>query len=248
VTGPVDVLAIGAHPDDAEVGCGGTLILAVESGLRVAVADLTLGEAATRGTAEDREVERRRAAEILGLTARPMLGLPDGSLGTDPEHRMTLVQLIRELRPTVVLAPYPEDRHPDHAAAGTLVREASFLSGLPRVGEGPAHRPQHVYHYMLHHPFTPSFVIDVSSVWNRKWDAIRAHGSQFDVAGEPPGTIDVARFLEVVDARASLHGAMMGVDRAEAFHYRGPVPLTGLPGLRPADGRDQPPAGYQIFH
>jgi len=249
VTAPVDVLAIGAHPDDVEVGCGGTLILAAEAGLRVVVADLTLGEAATRGTPEDREVERHRAAEIMGLASRPALGLPDGDLGTDPGHRTAVVRLIQRTRATVVLAPFPEDRHPDHAAAGRLAKEACFLAGLARPG-GEPHRPAHLYHYMVHRPFPPSFVVDVSSAWERKWDAIRAHKSQFaspDVA-EPPGLVDPDRFLEVVAARGTLHGAMIGVAWGEAFHCDGPVPLSVLPGpWEHGIGARAPSAGYRIY-
>lgn len=247
MTASVDVLAVAAHPDDAEVGCGGTLILAVEAGLRVAVVDATLGEAATRGTPEDREIERRRAAEIMGLVSRPTLGLPDGKVGTDPEHRTAVIRVIREMQPRVVLAPFAEDRHPDHAAVGRITREACFLAGLTRAGDEPPHRPSHLYHYMLHHPFTPSFVVNVSSVWDRKWDAVRAHESQFGPGGNPPGIVDPDRFLEVVTARATLHGAMIGVAWGEAFHCEGPVPLSSLPGPWVAVDAQVSPSRYQIY-
>jgi bacillithiol biosynthesis deacetylase BshB1 len=247
VTRPVDVLAIGAHPDDVEVGCGGALILASDAGLHVAVADLTSGEAASRGTRREREGERTRAAEILGVTTRSSLGLPDGGVGTDTAHRRAVIRLIRELGPRVVLAPYEHDRHPDHAAAGRLAREASFLAGLARIGEGPPHRPAHVYHYMVHYPFPASFVVDVSRVWARKWDAILAHRSQFGSDEGSRAAMDPDRYLEVVGAWATLHGAMIGVERGEAFHYPGPLPLVTLPGLAPEDG-DAAPSRYQIFH
>ena len=244
MTRAVDVLAIGAHPDDAEIGCGGTLILAADVGLRVAVGDLTRGEAASSGSPDERDAERLRAAEILGLATRPALGLPDGSVGTDPEHRTAVIALLRELRPRIVLAPYPEDRHPDHAAAGRLAREASFLAGLPRLGDGPPHRPAHVFHYLLHYPVPPSFVVDVSSVWERKWAAVQAHRSQFGPVEDRPGVVDLARFLEATAALATVHGAMIGVERGEAFHYPGPVPLAALPGL----SSGAPSGRYQMFH
>jgi bacillithiol biosynthesis deacetylase BshB1 len=240
----MDILAVGAHPDDAEVGCGGVLIMAADVGRRVAVADLTSGEAATRGSAPEREEERRAASRLMGLCARPCLGLPDAALGTDPAHRMAVVRLIRDLRPAVVLAPYTEDRHPDHAAAGRLVREACFLAGIAKVGEGSPHSPNHVYHYLLHHPFQPSFVIDVSGVWDRKMEAIRAHRSQF---GPPAGDDQAAarshRFLEVVEARATFYGAMIGAGRGEPFFGPGPVAVRMLPGLEEHGG----PPPYRTY-
>ncbi len=244
MTHPLHVLALGAHPDDAEIGCGGTLILASDAGLRVGVADLTIGEAASTGTPAERETERRRAAEILGLETRPMLGLPDAHVGTDPEHRAVLVRLIRELRPRIVLAPPLDDRHPDHAAAGTLVRDAAFLAALPRLGNGPPHRPAHVFHYLLHHPIRPSFVVDVSSVWSRKWEAVCAYTSQFAPPGAGSEPTPLVRFLEVTDALATVHGAMIGVEQVEAFHCPGPVPPDGLPG----SGGKAPWERYRIFH
>jgi bacillithiol biosynthesis deacetylase BshB1 len=242
----LDLLAVGAHPDDAELGCGGTLLLAVDEAVRVGIADLTGGEAATLGNPELRDVERRRAAAILGLAARPCLGLPDASVGTEPSHREAVIDLIRETRPRVVLAPFPHDRHPDHAAAGRLVLEASFLAGLPALGRGRPHRPGRVFHYMLHHTFEPSFVVDISSVWERKLEAIEAYRSQF---GPPsPGqeaVIDVGRFLEVMEARARVLGAMIGVRFGEGFFTSGPVGLSALPGLDRGRGPAEP--SYQLF-
>jgi N-acetylglucosamine malate deacetylase 1 len=162
MTEALDVLAVAAHPDDAEVGCGGVLLQAAAAGLRTGVADLTAGERASRGSSRQRSEERDRASRLLGLAARVEVGLPDGYLGTDPGHRDAVIGLVRKVRPTVVLAPYPEDRHPDHAAAGRLVREGSFMAGVGRVGEGEPHRPGRVFYYMMHHPFTPAFVVDVT--------------------------------------------------------------------------------------
>jgi bacillithiol biosynthesis deacetylase BshB1 len=248
MTEPVDVLAIGAHPDDVEVGCGGVLLLALDAGLRVSVADLTAGERATRGTPERRAEERDRASELLGLAARLGVGIPDGTLGQDPGHRAAVIRLIRAIRPTIVLAPYPLDRHPDHAAAGDLVRQASFLAGVGRMEEdaGSPHRPDRLYHYMIHHPFTPSFVVDVSAVWDRKMAVVAAYESQFGHLPASPGTdLDRGSFLRVVEARATLHGAMIGVERGEAFHCRGPVPLGFLPGIHDIG---MPGPGYGMFH
>jgi N-acetylglucosamine malate deacetylase 1 len=232
MSGAVDLLAIGAHPDDVEIGCGGSLIASSRAGLKIAVADLTRGELATRGAPERRAEEGRRAAELLGASERLGLGLPDGRLGGEPGQRDAVVALIRRLRPRAVLAPYPEDRHPDHAAAGALVRAACFFAGVQRAGEGDAHRPAHLYHYMLHHPFTPSFVIDVSEAWGRKIEAITAYESQFglehDAARTDNGT---QRFLELLADRASFHGSMVGVARGEAFFSAAPIGLDSVPGV-----------------
>ena len=239
----VDLLAIGAHPDDAELGCGGALIVAASAGLSVAVADLTRGEAATSGDPEEREKERLEATKRLGLHARPILGLPDGAVGTAAEHRLAVVEVLRELRPRVVLAPYVEDRHPDHAAAGRLAREASFLAGVAKIGTGAAHRVGALYHYMLHAPFDPSFLVDVSEVWEAKMNAVGAYRSQFG-----PGSameIGGSRFLEMVESRATFYGAMIGVARAEAFLGVGPLGFQTLPGLKP--GQAQQPRRYSMF-
>jgi bacillithiol biosynthesis deacetylase BshB1 len=240
----VDLLSVGAHPDDAEMGCGGALLLAADRGLRVGVVDLTDGEAATRGSPEVRMEERRRAGELLRLAARERIGLPDAALGTSADHRLALVEVIRSLRPRVVLAPYPEDRHPDHAAAGRLSREACFLAGVARIGKGERHRPVRLYHYMLHHPFTPSFVVDVSTVWDRKMEAVRAYESQFGATGDPTTEIGGPRFVELLEARALVHGAMIGAERGEPFYQPGPVSLASLPGLE----ADAPVPRYGMFH
>ncbi|MGH2684231.1 MAG: bacillithiol biosynthesis deacetylase BshB1 [Actinomycetota bacterium] len=246
MTNGMDILAIAAHPDDAEVGCAGVLIQAADAGLRVAVADLTSGELATRGAPDVRAAERARASQVMRLSERIDIGLPDGRLGTDPGHRDAVIALIREVRPAVVLAPYPEDRHPDHAAAGRLASEGSFLAGVAKVAAGAPHRPERVYHYMVHHPFTPSFVVDVSAVWERKWAAVTAYESQFGETLDAPTDLAEGRFLRMVEARARYHGAMIGTDRGEPFHSPGPVPLGFLPGFHDlgpgADG------GYRMFH
>jgi N-acetylglucosamine malate deacetylase 1 len=243
VSDSVDLLAIGAHPDDAELGCGGALILAARAGLRVAVADLTRGEAATGGDPEEREKERLQATKRLGLHARPSLGLPDGAVGTAAEHRLAVVEVLRKLRPRVLMAPYVEDRHPDHAAAGRLAREASFLAGVARIGTGATHRIGALYHYMLHAPFSPSFLVDVSEVWEAKMSAVEAYRSQFGAASATE--IGGGQFLEMVEARATFHGAMIGVARAEAFLGVGPLGFETLPGLEP--GQAQPARRYSMF-
>jgi bacillithiol biosynthesis deacetylase BshB1 len=228
----VDILAFSPHPDDAEVGCGGSLILAVDGGLKVAIADLSAGEMSTQGSPEQRQREKEEAADRLGLCARLSVGLPDSQIGTDPAHRLPLIQLIRETRPRVVLAPYERDRHPDHEAASKLVKEACFLAGVSKVGTGLPHRPERIYYYMIHRPFSPSLVVDISSVWDRKMAAVAAYQSQFQSDGSEFQTaISQPEFLRFIEARAIVFGAMIGAAYGEAFYLPGPVPLGELPGL-----------------
>lgn len=242
----VDVLAVGAHPDDVEVGCGGVLALCARSGTRVAVADLSSGELSTRGTPQLREREAQRAAEILGIETRLSLGLPDGAIGTDPAHRDAVVGALRTLRPRIVLAPYHiEDRHPDHAATGRLVRDACFLAGTGRWGHGEPHRPAQLHHYMLHQLFEPSYVVDVSAVWEQRMAAVAAFASQFGAAPTDRRTaIDGSDFIDLLSARARVFGAMIGVARGEPFWCLGPVGLDRLPDRGPAPGG---PPVYRSF-
>ncbi len=233
----VDVLAVGAHPDDVEVGCGGTLALCVAAGARVAILDLTAGELSTAGTPQLRATEAAEAADALGVQERITLGLPDGAVGSDQAHRGELVAVLRRLRPRIVLAPFHlTDRHPDHAAAGRLVRDAGFVAGVRKAAAGEPHRPERIYHYMLHHVFTPVFVVDVSTSWRAREAAIAAYRSQF---GQPVDARTTAiggpDFLGLLDARAVTFGAMIGADRGEAFTCEGPLGVVGLPELnRPA--------------
>jgi N-acetylglucosamine malate deacetylase 1 len=242
-TSEVDLLAVGAHPDDAEIGCGGAVLLAVQAGLRVGIADLTRGEAGTLGTPELRAEESARAARLLGLTSRPCVGLPDAAVGTDPAHRDAVVELVRQARPRIVLAPLPRDRHPDHGATGRLVQEACYLAGLRSVGSGRPHRPDKLYHYLLHDTFDATFVVDVTAVWERKVEAIRAYGSQFGSPDAEDAVVDGGRFLEVLEARASVLGAMIGARWGEGFFSTGPVALAALPGFDLEPRR----RGYQLF-
>ncbi len=247
----MDILVFSPHPDDAELGCGGSLILGADQKLRVAVADLSEGELSSRGTEAQRAQEKNEASHLLGLCERFSIGLPDTEIGQDPGHRLELIQLIRETRPRIVLAPYWNDQHPDHAAAGKLVQEACFYAGVAKVGKGRAHRPERLYYYMLHyllHPFTPSFVIDISAVWERKMAAVAAYGSQFQSKGGGSKTaLSQPEFLRFIEVKAAWFGAMIGVAHGEAFYLPGPVSLPGFPGLagpRPRPGKLPPYSMY----
>ncbi|MEM7117099.1 MAG: bacillithiol biosynthesis deacetylase BshB1 [Chloroflexota bacterium] len=228
----IDILAFSPHPDDAEIGCGGTLALAVQQGKQVAIVDLTAGESGTCGTPALRAQEKSRATQLLGVSKRVQLRLPDSAVGSDSAHQQPIINILRQLRPHVVLAPFHEaDRHPDHAAAGKLVREACFLAGVAKVGKGKPHRPAWLYHYMLHQPFTPSFVVDVSAVWAQKWAAILAYESQFGAgeAAEKTTAISQPHFLRFLEARAVYYGGLVGTAYGEAYYAAGPIGLDRLP-------------------
>ena len=230
----LDILAFAPHPDDVELGCGGSLIAAADKGWRVAVADLTAGELSSRGNPEQRIRETERATALLGLTARFCLGLPDGGIGTHPDHRLPIIDVVRRTRPRIVLAPYWEDRHPDHYRSSSLVREACFFAGVGKLGDGEPYRPPLLYYYLLHTPFSPSFIMDVSAVWERRMDAVRAYESQF-MASQTTATTALSRpaFLRALEARAVWFGWMIGASHGEPFLSATPMAVGNLPGLPP---------------
>ena len=179
---PVDLLAIFPHPDDAELGCGGTLAKAAAAGYRTAIVDLARGEMASRGTVELRVAESKRAATVLGVAVRENVCLPDAAMRNDPETREQLARVIRRLRPRVVIAPALEGRHPDHHVAAQLVRDACFIAGLAKVAPDlPPHRPLKILHCITHRQdfVRPSFVVDVSDQLEKKLEAVRCYESQF---------------------------------------------------------------------
>jgi bacillithiol biosynthesis deacetylase BshB1 len=228
----VDILAFSPHPDDAELGCGGSLLLAAQQGRRVVLVDLSAAEKSSRGTPERRQREKEEAAGRLGLSARLTIGLSDTEIGTQPAHRVPIIQIIRDTRPRIVLAPFEQDRHPDHAATSKLVTEACFLAGISQVGTGQPHRPERLLYYMIHHPFEPSFVVDISGVWDQKMAVLAAYQSQFAPdSSEVQTAISRPDFMRFIRARAIVFGALIGATYGEAFYMPGPVPLRELPGL-----------------
>ena len=229
---PLDILAFAPHPDDVELACGGSLILASDKGWRVGVADLTEGEKSSRGDPELRLQEKAQATELLGLTVRLNAGLPDGSIGTHADHRLPVIQLIRQWRPRIVLAPYWEDRHPDHARASTLVRDACHLSGIGKIGEGKPYRPEQLIYYMLRIPLSPSFIMDVSSVWERRMEAVRTYKSQFlSQASSVDTTLTSPSFLRALEARAIWYGWQIQATYGEPFLNAAPPAAQDFPGL-----------------
>ena len=183
MSGTVDVLAVMAHPDDAELLCGGTLIRSGEEGLRTGVLDLTRGEFGSDGTGDQRAVEAARAATVMGLATRENAGLPDARLANTEQARVTVAGWLRRLRPRVVITHWPVARHPDHRAAAELTRDACFMSGLRNLDvEGEPHRPQSVIHALTFHDDAPppSFVVDITGQIERKIETLRCYPSQFD--------------------------------------------------------------------
>jgi len=215
----------GPHPDDVEIWSGGLVAKLARLGYRVGIVDLTQGDLGTRGSVEDRLGEAREAARILGAVFRENLGLPDGGVRSDEASRRAVIEAIRRHRPAILVAPYPTDDHPDHAGAGILVEEALFLAGLRRYpAGGEAHRARQVWHYMCHHPFVPSFVLDVSEVFETKMRAIRCFRSQLHREGsdEPATNISDPCFLPRIEARGRYFGSLIGSTFGEPFFTRKP--------------------------
>lgn len=239
-TASLDVLAFAAHPDDVELCAGGTMCLLAKQGYRTGIVDLTRGELGTRGTPEQRDREAARAGEILGLAARETLGLPDGDIANTKANQLGVVRAVRRYRPHLVLVNAPEDRHPDHGDAARLTTDALFYAGLAKVetaeDDGTLQepwRPQHVLHYMQSLSFEPTFVVDVTGVWDQRMAALHAFESQFYVPGqardEPETFVSNKGFAHWIEARARVYGYRIGATYGEPLLYRhGPVGVADL--------------------
>jgi bacillithiol biosynthesis deacetylase BshB1 len=230
----VDVLAVGAHPDDVELGCGATLALLRRAGARFAIVSLTRGERGSRGTPDARAAEAAAGGRVLGADEVVLLDCGDGGLRRGPAEEDAVVAQLRRLRPTLVLVPPPRDRHPDHVRACGLVRDACYYAGLRRRAEGAVGapwRPSLVLSYELHQPLEPTLVVDVGATFEQKLEALRAHRSQFGATedgagGEPPTWVSSPEFWAAIEARARVHGARIGCARGEAFLAHGPLPVA----------------------
>lgn len=226
----LDVLAFAAHPDDTELSCSGTLAALVKQGLSAGVVDLTRGEMGSRGTPDLRLREAKKAAEIIGLSVRDNLGLPDTELRNIRVNQLPIIQSIRKYRPHICLITAPEDRHPDHGHATKLLTDAIFYSGLVKIetrGEDrqlqDPHRPAHVLHYMQDTPFNPDFIFDISETIGIKEKAIEAFSSQFNVENpgdEPETYISDPSFFDALRARAKQMGHLGGYAFGEGFLYQ----------------------------
>lgn len=219
---PVDLLAIAAHRDDVELTCAGTLLKAHDAGYRTGILDLTAGEMGTRGSAEVREAEATSSARILGVSDRRNAGLPDAGIHNTDETRRLLVQIIRQFAPRTVILPYPVGRHPDHRIASELGRDACFLAGLAKYrAEGAPHRPGKILYALAYRedPVKPTFVVDISSQFDRKMQSIRCYASQFEgakAAGEifPTGQ-DLYSLVETQNAH---YGSLIRTRYGEPFY------------------------------
>ena len=233
-----DVLAFGAHPDDLEIGCGGTLALLASQGREVVMVDFTRGELGTRGTVEERRAEATDAARVLGAASRLNLELADGFLPfRDPATGIAsreiavarVVDLIRAHRPRLLLANFPSDAHPDHVIVGEVVKQARYLAGLKKWrGTSDRHRPDLLLQYFEHEQHPPTCVVDVSLTFEQKQAAIRCHKSQLHdpARAEPQTALSRPDFLERRAARDRFFGAQVGVDYAEPFFTQAPPKIT----------------------
>jgi bacillithiol biosynthesis deacetylase BshB1 len=241
----LDVLAIGAHPDDVELGCGATVALLAEQGFAVGILHLTRGENGTRGSGEEREAEARAAAAALGAVVVDFLDCGDGSLRHGEAEEDALIEKLRLYRPELVLSPAPTDRHPDHGRAHRLVADACFYSGLRRRAAGRGgepHRPATNFSYMQNDAFEPAFIVDVSRTWEKKVASLAAYSSQLygpssAARAEPATKVASREFAKGVEGRARHFGVLIGVEFGEPFWSRQPLavadPMAVVPrGLR----------------
>jgi bacillithiol biosynthesis deacetylase BshB1 len=224
----LDALAFGAHADDVEITCGGTIIKLAALGRKTGVIALTRGEMATRGTPEIRAEEFKTSAEIMGLAVHKMLDIPDGRIEVTWENKLKIIAEIRAHQPKIIFAPYWVERHPDHEQTSHLVRESAYLSGLKKIDTGQAaFRPLRVVFYQSRFEFTPSFIVDTSDFHDRKMSAIMAYASQFhrpDRAGSGPGSEETSlnrpEFLDHIEVRDRKYGLQIGAKYGEPFLIR----------------------------
>ena len=240
---PLDLLVFGPHPDDLEIGLGGTVARHVALGARVGLCDLTLGELSSNGTPAERLAESEAARVVLGADWRENLQLPDGGLGPEPDQVREVVALIRRWQPRVIAAPHDRDRHPDHQGASRLLARAAFMAGLRRYGPGgEPWRAQWVCYYFINDADRPSFVIDVSRYYDVKRRALACHASQFAAADADRVTtrLTSSRFRQLVESRDAQFGAAAGVAFAEGLIVREPIVRPDLFKQQEAEGGATP--------
>lgn len=221
----LDILFFAAHPDDAEISAGGSILRSIAQGLKVGIVDMTRGELGSRGSAELRDKESAAASRVLGIHHRANLGLKDGFFADDEESRLKIIQQIRRFRPQVVVCNSPTDRHPDHGRASEMVRQACFYSGLMKIQTSwnnknqEAWRPAQTYHYIQDYYLKPDFVIDVTEFWEQKIAALKCYSSQFfdPDSSEPSTPISGAEFFDFLKGRALQMGRPSGILLAEGF-------------------------------
>jgi len=231
-----DVLVFAAHPDDAEMSCGGTICKLITEGKVVGIIDLTRGEMGTRGSAEIRDKESAAASSIMGIHYRDNLRFRDAFFRNDEAHQIAIIQQLRKYKPEIVLANAPSDRHPDHGKAANLIREAAFLSGLRRIVTSldgqyqEAWRPARVFHYIQDHRLRPDFVIDITPYFEQKMQSIRAYESQFHNpdSDDPQTYLSSREFLDFLEARSRDVGHLIGAEFGEGFVAETPLKIKDL--------------------
>ncbi|MEO5562367.1 MAG: bacillithiol biosynthesis deacetylase BshB1 [Chitinophagaceae bacterium] len=238
----LDILAIGVHPDDVELGCSGTLINEIKKGKKAGILDLTQGELGTRGTIETRYQEAANAAMIIGVSVRENLKMRDGFFKNDEEHQRQLIQAIRKYQPEIIIGNILDDRHPDHGRAGRLISDACFLSGLAKIetkdGKGKLQekwRPKYFLQYLQDWFHEPDFLIDITDVFEQRMQSVTAYTTQFHTAAStadgPQTYISTPDFLEAIIARARMLGKRIGVKYAEGFLTEKKIGIRNLDAL-----------------
>jgi bacillithiol biosynthesis deacetylase BshB1 len=235
----LDILAFGAHPDDVELGCSGTLAKEISLGKKVGIIDLTQGELGTRGSVEKRYQEAAKASEILGVSVRENLKFRDGFFINDEKHQLEVIKMIRKYKPEIILCNAIDDRHIDHGKGSKLVSDACFLSGLRMIEtqldgqKQEVHRPKVVYHYIQWKNIEPDFVVDISDFMQQKLDAVFAYDSQFfkPDSNEPVTPIATQNFQDSIEYRAKDLGRLIGVEYAEGFTVERYVAVNSLSDL-----------------
>ena len=236
----VDIIAFGAHPDDVELGCGGSISSAISQGLKVGIVDLTKGELGTRGTPEIREKESNKASKILGVSFRKNLGFKDSFFVNDKKHQLKVVELLREHRPSIVFCNAIRDRHIDHPKGSKLVSDSCFLSGLSKIKTNYknsrnqlAWTPKKIFHYMQWFDLEPDLLIDISDFQEKKLKAIKAYKSQFydPKSNEPDTPISSKIFVDSIRQRDQNFGRISGVAAAEGFTVERPPVVRDFRGI-----------------
>ena len=236
----VDILAFGSHPDDVELGCGGSILSAISQGLKVGIIDLTKGELGTRGTPEIRKKESEKASEILGVSFRKNLDFKDGFFINDEEHQLKIVEVLREHKPSIIFCNAVKDRHIDHPKGSKLVSDSCFLSGLSKINTNYNNSknqspwtPKQIYHYIQWFDLKPDILIDISEFQEKKMKAIMEYKSQFynPKSTEPNTPISSKSFIDSIKQRDQNFGRISGVDAAEGFTVERPPVVKDIKGI-----------------
>ncbi|HEM48620.1 MAG TPA: bacillithiol biosynthesis deacetylase BshB1 [Caldithrix sp.] len=227
----VHLLAFGAHPDDVELSCGGTILKMVKFGYKAGIIDLTEAELSTRGTVERRRMETGKSSKILDLSIRENLQISDGQIENNHINRLKVVNCIRKYQPEIILAPYYEDRHPDHVHTSNLISESNFYSGLSKIETGTnPYRAKNIIYYYQHLVDNPSFVVDITDEFEKKMEAVKAFESQFynPESDEPETFISQKQFFDSLKTRGQYFGYQIGVEYGEPFFVKSIIKITNL--------------------